>query len=152
MTMEWSGRNRTASGTRETCVARFVVGYAKVNRCRAQSAALPCTLHPDPDPDPDLDLDPIALVEDSWRCTDEQEYEEDQKAEGANHFLAPGKRGWSVSSRHLSSFIRHLSSAIRHLPSVICHLPSAISPSPFPVPNSAFSNGRGLPLSGTKET
>ncbi len=39
-----SGRGQPLPGTRETWVARFVVGYAKVNRCRTQSPALPCTL------------------------------------------------------------------------------------------------------------
>jgi len=45
-------------------------------------------------------------------------------AKGATHFLAPGKRGWPVSSRHLSS-------PIRHPALVICHFS-------FPIPRSEF--------------
>jgi hypothetical protein len=86
----WGGRGHPLSGTRETWVARFVGGYANVNRCRTQSPALPCTLHPPPDLDPDPDFDTIALVGDSWQYTDDQEYEEDEKAEGATHFWHPG--------------------------------------------------------------
>ncbi len=43
--------------------------------------------------------------------------------------------------------IRRLPSAICHPPFAICHLPSAICHFSFPIPN-----GRGHPLSGTRET
>src|SRR5271166_193002 len=45
-------------------------------------------------------------------------------AAGATHFLAPGKRGWPVSSRHFSS-------PIRHPAFVTCHFS-------FPIPRSEF--------------
>jgi|GEM_PF-3293348 len=67
---------------------------------------------------------------------------------GPPTFWHPGNVGgpFRPGICHPPSAIRHLSSAIRHLSSAIRHLSSAISPSPFPVPNSAFSSGRGHPL------
>src|SRR5271165_2705501 len=59
-------------------------------------------------------------------------------AAGATHFLAPGKRGWPVSSRHLSSPIRHLSSPIPHPPFVTCHPAFVTCHFSFPIPHSPF--------------
>ena len=59
-------------------------------------------------------------------------------AEGTTHFLAPGQRGWPVSSRRLLSPIRHPAFVICHQPFVICHFSSPIPHSPFPIPRSEF--------------